>query len=105
MPRRPRNRRDDRCTTCHLGIDRGNVEPATLARLGDEDENNRLTAKLQAAKGHPEIFADFRKATELMPGNAFDQAAQAIAKTRLDQLSHRNSCGGAGRGNDDQRCL
>src|SRR5262249_37744556 len=42
--------RYDRCTTCHLGMDRANFEPAPLARLGDEDENNRLTAKLQAAK-------------------------------------------------------
>jgi hypothetical protein len=38
---------------------------------------------------------------ELKAGNIFDTAAQAIAKTRLDQLTRRNACGGR----DDQRCL
>jgi mono/diheme cytochrome c family protein len=42
--------RYDRCTTCHLGIDRGTYDKDTLRRLGDENENNRLTAKLVAAK-------------------------------------------------------
>ncbi|MFO0841350.1 MAG: c-type cytochrome [Gemmataceae bacterium] len=42
--------RFDRCTTCHLGIDKSAYDKETLARLGDEQEGNRLTAKLVSAK-------------------------------------------------------
>ncbi|MFO0927654.1 MAG: hypothetical protein U0736_11545 [Gemmataceae bacterium] len=42
--------RYDRCTTCHLGIERGSFDRATLTRLGDDDENSRLTSRLVAAK-------------------------------------------------------
>lgn len=42
--------RYDRCTTCHLGIDRASYDRATLVRMGDEGENRRLTSKLVAAK-------------------------------------------------------
>ncbi|MFO0876809.1 MAG: c-type cytochrome [Gemmataceae bacterium] len=42
--------RFDRCTTCHLGIDRSAFDPETLARLGDKRESDRLTSKLALAK-------------------------------------------------------
>ncbi|MGL4552803.1 MAG: c-type cytochrome, partial [Gemmataceae bacterium] len=42
--------RYDRCTTCHLGIDRATFDKAMLGKLGDDDESKRLTAKLQSAK-------------------------------------------------------
>lgn len=42
--------RYDRCTTCHLGIDRDTFDRAALARLGDAAETNRLTSRLITAK-------------------------------------------------------
>ncbi len=42
--------RYDRCTTCHLGIDRANYTREALAGLGDVQESRRLTTKLQAAQ-------------------------------------------------------
>src|SRR5262249_22378000 len=42
--------RVDRCTSCHLGIDRANYDRQMLARLGDENENKRLTGKVVEAK-------------------------------------------------------
>jgi hypothetical protein len=54
-----------------------------------------VQGKVDAAK------ADFRRATELTPANVFDNAAQALAKSRLEQIAHGNACGGK----NDQRCL
>src|SRR5262249_5259076 len=34
--------RYDRCTTCHLGIDRANYDKSTLTKLGDVEESDRL---------------------------------------------------------------
>lgn len=42
--------RYDRCTTCHLGIDRATFDRTSLARLGNEEESSRLTGKLNSAK-------------------------------------------------------
>ena len=42
--------RYDRCTTCHLGIDRATFEPERLASIGDDDENRRLMGKLVDAQ-------------------------------------------------------
>ncbi len=42
--------RYDRCTTCHLGIDRPAYTKEALVALGDEQENARLTGKLHEAK-------------------------------------------------------
>lgn len=42
--------RYDRCTTCHMGIDRGNYDRETLTKLGDQAESNRLTGKVVEAK-------------------------------------------------------
>jgi mono/diheme cytochrome c family protein len=42
--------RFDRCTTCHLGIDRPAMTKEALTKLGDDDENRRLTGKVIAAK-------------------------------------------------------
>jgi tetratricopeptide (TPR) repeat protein len=50
-------------------------------------------------------IADFRKALELQPKNVFDVAAQAFAKSRLEVLSRRDSCGGADDGKGAGRCL
>jgi hypothetical protein len=59
-------------------------------------------AQLFDAQGKVDAaMADFRQATELKPANVFDTAAQALAKSRIEQLARGNSCGGK----DDQRCL
>lgn len=42
--------RYDRCTTCHLGIERGTFDKDMLRRLGNEDENRRLTTKVATAR-------------------------------------------------------
>ncbi len=42
--------RFDRCTTCHLGIEKGTYTKEMLAKLGDEKESSRLTTKLVQAK-------------------------------------------------------
>jgi mono/diheme cytochrome c family protein len=42
--------RYDRCTTCHLGIERASYTREALASLGDQDESRRLTTKLLAAQ-------------------------------------------------------
>jgi mono/diheme cytochrome c family protein len=42
--------RYDRCTTCHLGIDKAAYDKATLVRLGDPDVRRELTRNLSAAK-------------------------------------------------------
>jgi mono/diheme cytochrome c family protein len=42
--------RYDRCTTCHLGIDRPAYTKQALVALGDDQENARLTGKLHEAK-------------------------------------------------------
>jgi mono/diheme cytochrome c family protein len=42
--------RYDRCTTCHLGIDRNTFEREALTRLRDDEEASRLTGKLNSAK-------------------------------------------------------
>ncbi len=50
--------RYDRCTTCHLGIDRPALTKESLASLGDLKENERLTGKLVKAKELLERRAD-----------------------------------------------
>lgn len=50
--------RYDRCTTCHLGIDRGTFDRDVLTRLGNEEESARLTSKLLGAKKLLEKRAD-----------------------------------------------
>ena len=42
--------RYDRCTTCHLGIDKASLSPQRLASLGDTEQSKRLTAKLAVAQ-------------------------------------------------------
>jgi hypothetical protein len=47
------------------------------------------------------VVANCGKAIELKAGNVFETTAQAVAKSRIDQLARDNSCGGK----NDQRCL
>jgi mono/diheme cytochrome c family protein/nitrate reductase cytochrome c-type subunit len=42
--------RYDRCTSCHLGIDRAIFDKQSLTKLGNEEENNRLRGKLIKAQ-------------------------------------------------------
>ncbi|MBY0227873.1 MAG: c-type cytochrome [Gemmataceae bacterium] len=42
--------RYDRCTTCHLGIDKAGFDKGTLASLGDAEQSKRLTTKLHDAQ-------------------------------------------------------
>ncbi len=42
--------RFDRCTNCHLGIDRAAYTKEALARLGDDEESRRLNGKLAKAQ-------------------------------------------------------
>jgi cbb3-type cytochrome oxidase cytochrome c subunit len=42
--------RYDRCTSCHLGIDRPAMQAEALAKLSDAKENRRLGGKLAAAR-------------------------------------------------------
>jgi cbb3-type cytochrome oxidase cytochrome c subunit len=91
--------RFDRCTTCHLGIDRATFDRASLAALGGDPKN--LAERMQ--KAH-EIFAQRQKAGEdlgfdpgaiptkptvvkLTPG----QITQYMAHPRLDLFVDSNS--------------
>jgi tetratricopeptide (TPR) repeat protein len=48
---------------------------------------------------------DFRRATQLAPGSAFDLVAQAESKQKLQQLSKRVPCGNSVRNDKDGTCL
>jgi Tfp pilus assembly protein PilF len=48
---------------------------------------------------------DFRRATQLRPGSAFDLLAQAESKQKLQQLSKRLPCGDSVRADKDGTCL
>jgi len=53
--------RYDRCTTCHLGIDRAGLDRPALAKLGDEEESRRLISKLTTAQ---EMYKERQQAGE-----------------------------------------
>jgi tetratricopeptide (TPR) repeat protein len=63
-------------------------------------------AQVHEAQGNADrAIADFRRATQLTPQSAFDALAQTDAKKRIEQLSKRVPCGGAGSGGDNPTCL
>jgi tetratricopeptide (TPR) repeat protein len=69
-------------------------EPSKIA-------NYATRASIYQAQGKNELaVADLRKATDLVPKNIFDTAAQANAKKRMEELAKHMPCGAA-----DRSCL
>ena len=48
---------------------------------------------------------DYRRATQLPPRNVYESAAQESAKQKLQQLSKRIPCEGAGQNKVGETCL
>ena len=56
-------------------------------------------AKAHEALGHPgKATDDFRRATQLPPTSVFDTLAQTESKRKIQELSKKVPCGGAGQG-------
>jgi tetratricopeptide (TPR) repeat protein len=72
---------------------------------GKRVANYSVRAQAYEEQGRIDLaIADLREATELKGTCLFDLAAQAEAKKRLERLSRRNSCRGAGATRNDT-CL
>jgi tetratricopeptide (TPR) repeat protein len=69
-------------------------------------ESYYVRAQVYETQGNSDrAIADFRKASELAPKSPFDLAAQADARTHIEQLSKRLPCGGSGRSSGSETCL